>query len=91
MPAAGVTIFYGEDGAAKLLIFSQVVLSLQLSFAVVPLVMFTADRRKLGAFVAPRWLTIVAVLIAAVIVALNLKLLADFAIGCTWRLGADDH
>ena len=79
VPAAGVTIFYGEDGAAKLLIFSQVVLSLQLSFAVVPLVMFTADRRKLGAFVAPRWLTIVAALIAAVIVALNLKLLADFA------------
>jgi manganese transport protein len=78
IPAAGVTIWSGEDGAAKLLIFSQVVLSLQLSFAVIPLVMFTASRRKMGVFVAPRWLTGVAVLIAAVIVALNLKLVGDF-------------
>jgi manganese transport protein len=81
VPAAGVTIFYGEGGAAKLLIFSQVVLSLQLSFAVIPLVMFTADRRKMGAFVSPRWLTALAGLIATVIVVLNLKLLVDFVIG----------
>jgi manganese transport protein len=74
-------MFYGEDGAGRLLIFSQVVLSLQLSFAVVPLVMFTADRRKMGAFVAPRWLVAVAGLIAAGIVTLNLKLLFDFATG----------
>ena len=78
VPAAGVTIFAGDAGAAKLLIFSQVVLSLQLSFAVVPLVMFAADRRKMGVFVAPRWLTAVAVLIAAVIVILNVKLVVDF-------------
>jgi manganese transport protein len=81
VPAAVVTIAYGEDGAAKLLIFSQVVLSLQLSFAVVPLVMFTADRRKMGAFVAPRWLIAAAGLIAAVIVTLNVKLLFDFVTG----------
>ena len=80
VPAAGVTIFAGEDGAAKLLIFSQVVLSLQLSFAVIPLVMFTASRAKMGVFVAPRWLTAIAGLIAAVIVALNVKLVADFAL-----------
>ncbi len=80
VPAAGVTIFAGDAGAAKLLIFSQVVLSLQLSFAVVPLVMFTASRAKMGTFVSPRWLTAVAVAIAAVIVILNLKLVFDFAL-----------
>ena len=78
VPAATVTILSGEDGAAKLLIFSQVALSLQLSFAVIPLVMFTASRRKMGVFVSPRWLTATAILIAAVIVALNLKLVGDF-------------
>jgi manganese transport protein len=57
------------------------VLSLQLPFAVVPLVMFTADRRKMGAMAAPRWLVIFAVLIALVIIALNLKLIFDFATG----------
>ena len=61
-----------------MLILTQVVLSLQLSFAVVPLVMFTADRAKLGPLAAPIWLTLLSVLIAAVIVALNLKLLWDF-------------
>lgn len=54
IPAAIVTIWYGHSGTAKLLIFSQVILSLQLSFAVVPLVMFTADRRKMGELIAPR-------------------------------------
>jgi manganese transport protein len=77
VPAAVVTVWYGEKGTAQLLILSQVILSLQLSFAVVPLVMFTADRRKMGDFVAPRWLTAVAVVIAAVIVVLNVKLLYD--------------
>ncbi|TFG87831.1 MAG: divalent metal cation transporter, partial [Hyphomicrobiales bacterium] len=57
VPAAIVTIWYGEAGTAKLLILSQVVLSLQLPFAVVPLVMFTADKRKMGALVAPYWVT----------------------------------
>ena len=78
IPAAGVTIFYGAAETGKLLILTQVVLSLQLSFAVVPLVMFTTDRRKMGELVAPVWLAVVAVLVAAVIVALNLKLLWDF-------------
>ena len=52
-----MTIWYGESGTAQLLILTQVVLSLQLSFAVFPLVMFTADKAKMGALVAPRWLT----------------------------------
>ena len=78
IPAVVVTLLYGEGGTAKLLIFSQVILSLQLPFAVIPLVMFTASRKKLGALVAPRWLTVFAAVIAAAIVALNLKLVADF-------------
>ena len=79
MPAAIVTIWYGEAGTAKLLILSQVVLGLQLPFAIVPLVMFTADRRKMGELVAPRWVTVLAALTAAVIIALNVKLLYDLA------------
>lgn len=78
IPAAGVTIFYGDSGTAKLLILTQVVLSLQLSFAVFPLVLFTADRKKMGALVAPRWLTALAGFIAIVIAVLNVKLLVDF-------------
>ncbi len=81
VPAAIVTIWYGEKGTAQLLILSQVILSLQLSFAVVPLVMFTADRHKMGELIAPRWLTVLATLIAAVIIALNMKLLFDQATG----------
>ena len=81
IPAAAVTIYYGSAGTGRLLILTQVVLSLQLSFAVVPLVMFTASRKKLGPMVAPIWLTAIAVLIAVVIIALNLKLLVDFAAG----------
>jgi manganese transport protein len=85
IPAAGITIFMGEGGAAKLLIFSQVVLSLQLSFAVIPLVMFTTSRRKMGVFVAPRWLTAIAIGIATLIVALNLKLVGDFVSTALFR------
>jgi manganese transport protein len=80
VPAAAVTIWYGETGTAYLLILSQVVLSLQLPFAIVPLVMFTADRRKLGPLIAPRWVTALAALTAAVIIALNVKLLLDLAL-----------
>lgn len=80
-PAAAVTVWYGESGTAKLLIFSQVVLSLQLPFAIVPLVMFTADRRKMGALVAPLWVTLLAALAALLIIALNVKLIADQVLG----------
>ena len=81
VPAAIVTIWYGEKGTAQLLILSQVVLSLQLPFAIVPLVMFTADRRKMGELVAPRWVTALAALTALIIIALNVKLLVDFVRG----------
>ena len=71
VPAAIVAILYGATGTAKLLVLSQVILSLQLSFAVVPLVMFTSDPKKMGTFVNPRWLKLLAYLVAAVIASLN--------------------
>ncbi|HEY9213929.1 MAG TPA: divalent metal cation transporter, partial [Ancylobacter sp.] len=79
VPAAAVTIAYGETGAGTLLILSQVILSLQLPFAIVPLIMFTADKRKMGVLTAPRWQTVLATVAAALIIALNMKLLYDFA------------
>ena len=81
LPAAFVTILYGEQGTAELLILSQVVLSLQLSFAVFPLVMFTASRAKMGALVAPRWVTALAWATAFLIAGLNVKLVYDFFLG----------
>ena len=78
VPAAGVTLFYGEAQTAKLLILTQVVLSLQLPFAIVPLVQFTASRAKMGDLVAPRLLTAFAVVIAVLIIGLNAKLIFDF-------------
>ena len=77
VPAAIVTIWYGEAGTAKLLILSQVVLGLALPFSIVPLVMFTADSRKMGELVAPRWVIVLAALTGAVLIALNIKLLYD--------------
>src|SRR5216110_565359 len=75
VPAALTAIFYGESGTAKLLILSQVVLSLQLSFAVFPLVRFTSDRAKMGEFVNPLWLKVLAYAVAFAIAALNAWLL----------------
>jgi manganese transport protein len=81
VPAAAVTIYYGASGTGFLLIFSQVVLAFQLPFAVVPLVLFTRDKAKMGALVSPRWLTAVSALIAALIIGLNVKLLWDIFTG----------
>jgi manganese transport protein len=81
VPAALVTIYYGAEGTGLLLILSQVILAFQLPFAVVPLVMFTRSRAMLGNFVAPLWLTALSAVIAAIIIALNVKLLWDIASG----------
>jgi manganese transport protein len=81
VPAVVVTIWAGEKATGQLLILSQVVLSLQLPFAVVPLVMFTASKRKMGAYVAPRWLTVLATVTAALIIGLNAKLVLDYLSG----------
>ena len=78
VPAVFVTAVYGEHGTASLLVFSQVILSLQLPFAVVPLVAFTSDRHKMGQFVSPRWIQALAWITAAIIIALNVKYLSDF-------------
>ncbi len=75
IPAVITVIFFGQEGTAKLLIFSQVILSLQLSFAVVPLVMFTNDRRMMGEFVNSRWMKILAWITAGIIALLNAYLL----------------
>ncbi|MFN8374759.1 MAG: Nramp family divalent metal transporter [Anaerolineae bacterium] len=75
VPAIIVTVLYGERGTGELLILSQVILSLQLSFAVVPLVQFTSERAKMGVFTNPRWLKIVAWTVTGIIVVLNAYLL----------------
>ena len=77
VPAAFVAILYGASGSAKLLVFSQVVLSLQLSFAVFPLVRFTSDRVKMGEFVNSTALRIAAYTVAGVIASLNVWLLVQ--------------
>jgi manganese transport protein len=77
IPAGIVAAVYGESGTAKLLVLSQVVLSLQLPFAVVPLVQFTSDKSKMGNLTSPRWLKFVAWLVTALIIGLNIKLLLD--------------
>ncbi|HBK45271.1 MAG TPA: divalent metal cation transporter [Xanthomonadaceae bacterium] len=80
VPVVAVTALYGEDGTARLLVLSQVVLSMQLPFAVIPLVRLVSDRTRMGALVAPAWLAGLAWSIAAVIVVLNVKLLVDTAL-----------
>jgi manganese transport protein len=75
VPAVTVAVLYGASGTAKLLVLSQVILSLQLSFAVVPLVMFTSDRGKMGEFVNPLWVKFLAYLVAVLIATLNVWLL----------------
>jgi len=75
IPAIIVTAFWGVRGTADLLILSQVILSIQLSFAVFPLVMFTSDRLKMGEFVNSRWLKYLAWTTAIVIAFLNAWLL----------------
>ena len=81
VPVIVVTAFYGERGTSSLLILSQVILSMQLPFAVIPLVQFVADRRKMGAFAISRPVATLAWVVAAIILALNLKLLFDTITG----------
>ncbi|HEY0527407.1 MAG TPA: Nramp family divalent metal transporter, partial [Gemmatimonadaceae bacterium] len=75
VPAVVVAIIYGESGTARLLVLSQVVLSMQLSFAVFPLVAFTSDKLKMGEFVNPAWLKVLAYAVALLIGGLNILLL----------------
>jgi manganese transport protein len=77
VPAAIVAILYGERGTAQLLVLSQVILSMQLSFAVFPLVRFTSDRVKMGEFANPVWLKALAYVVAFFIALLNVWLLIE--------------
>lgn len=77
VPAVIVTAISGERGTGQLLILSQVILSMQLSFAVVPLVIFTSEKAKMGVFVNPRWLKVLAWSVAGVIGSLNAWLLVE--------------
>jgi len=81
IPTILVVAFMGERGTEKLLILSQVILSFQLSFAVVPLVMFTGDRKRMGEFVNARWLQALAWTTAVMIAGLNVWLLVETALG----------
>ena len=77
IPAVLTIVLVGEQATQHLLVLSQVVLSLQLSFAVIPLIHFTSDRRNMGAFATPIWGRVLAWASATIIVALNAKLVAD--------------
>jgi len=77
VPAAIVAARYGASGTARLLILSQVILGLQLSFAIFPLVRFTSDPRRMGEFVNARWLKVLAWGVAYFIASLNVWLLVQ--------------
>lgn len=81
IPAFFVTLFYGEKGTSELLVLSQVILSMQLSFAVIPLVMFTNDKLKMGRFVNKKGMKILVWFITSIIVILNLYLLIETFFG----------
>jgi manganese transport protein len=81
VPAAIVAALAGDRGINELLIFSQVILSFQLSFAVFPLVAYTCSRAVMGRFVNPRWLKVVAWMVAWLILVLNVYLLLATARG----------
>jgi manganese transport protein len=84
-PAVAVIAIYGEGKTTELLIWSQVILSLQLPFAVIPLIKFTSERAKMGEFSNPLWINLLAWPVALIIVALNAKLLFDFFAPASWQ------
>ena len=75
IPAVIVIVLKGEQGTYQLLILSQVILSFQLPFAIVPLVQFTSSKEKMGRFANPIWLKTIAWLVAGFIILLNVRLL----------------
>jgi manganese transport protein len=85
VPAVCVIGYFGEGKTTELLIWSQVILSMQLSFAVIPLLLFTNDRKKMGRFANPLWIKGLSGVCATIIVVLNLKLLFDFFAPESWQ------
>ncbi|MDH4058323.1 MAG: divalent metal cation transporter, partial [Cyclobacteriaceae bacterium] len=88
IPAYIVILVYGESKTGALLVLSQVVLSLQLGFAIIPLIHFTSDKTKMGVFVNKMWVQILAWTIAIVIVGLNVKLVINEVTG--WLKTSND-
>lgn len=78
VPAVICIGMYGDKGVGKLIVLSQVILSMQLPFAIVPLLIFTSDSRKMGRFVNPRWITVTAWAMTILITALNIKGILDW-------------
>ena len=89
IPAYIIILVYGEGKTGELLVFSQVVLSLQLGFAIIPLIHLTSDKEKMGVFVIKQWMKIAAWAIAIIIVSLNAKLVMNEISG--WLLAAGDN
>ncbi len=77
IPAVAVIGYYGENSTGAMLIFSQVILSLQLPFAIIPLIQAVVDKRRMGEFSIRPWLQALAWIVAIIIVALNVKLIVD--------------
>lgn len=88
IPAYIVILIYGESETGALLVFSQVVLSMQLGFAIIPLIHFTSDREKMGAFAINIWIRITAWVIATIIISLNVKLVYQEVV--SWIVNAGD-
>lgn len=84
IPAFIVTWLAGEKGTGDLLLWSQVILSLQLPFAIVPLVLFTSNKEKMGEFVNSKWVTILAWIVTVIIIVLNI-----FLVGYIFVTGHD--
>ena len=84
VPAVIVIGFYGEDKTNDLLVASQVALSMQLGFAVWPLMRLTSDRTKMGEFVNPTWIKVLGWTITALIIVLNTKLVLDSILPSAW-------
>ncbi|MBV4359599.1 Nramp family divalent metal transporter [Pinibacter aurantiacus] len=80
IPAVIVILIYGENELDDLLVFSQVILSIQLGFAIIPLIHFVSDKEKMGVFVIPLYVKILAWLVTFVLLALNLKMVFEQSI-----------
>jgi len=89
IPAYIVILIYGESETGTLLVFSQVVLSLQLGFAIIPLIHFNSDKKAMGIFVIKPWVKVAAWIIATTIVSLNVKLVYNEVTGWLEMMGDD--
>jgi manganese transport protein len=89
VPAVCVIALRGDQGSYDLLILSQVILSLQLPFAVIPLIYFTSDKEKMGVFANKLWVNILSLAVAVIIVVFNAQLVVGTI--SDWISGAGDH